>query len=69
MRDSGDIEPQAVAIHLDQRRPAAGPFRQPLHQRRIACRIGRHRNQRRIERARIGQPRAGSRARVRRRLW
>ena len=28
------------AIHLDQRRPAAGPSREPLHQRRIACGIG-----------------------------
>ena len=51
-----------VAIDLDQRRPAPGPARQPLQQRRIAGRIGGHRDQRRVERPRIGQPRAGPRA-------
>ena len=47
------------AIHFDQRRPAPRPARKPLDQRRIACRIGGHRDQRRVERPRIGQPRAG----------
>ena len=42
---------------------SAGPARQPLHQRRIARGIGRNRDQRRIERARIGQPCAGRRPR------
>ena len=62
MRDSADVEPQPVAVHLDQRRPAAGPAREPLHQRRIAGRIGGNRDQRRIERAGVGQPRTGPRA-------
>jgi hypothetical protein len=62
MRDSGDVEPQPVAVDLDQRRPAAGPARKPLHQRGIAIGIGGNRDQRRVERARIGQPRPGSRA-------
>ena len=63
MRDAADVEPQAVAPSTstsgDQR---AGPARQPLHQRRIASRIGRLGDQRRIERPRIGQPRASPRA-------
>ena len=63
MRDSGDVEPQPIrSIHLDQRRPAPGPAREPLHQRGVAFRIGGNRDQRRIERAGVGQPRAGPRA-------
>ena len=61
MRDPGDVEAQPVALDLDQRRPAGGPVREPLHDRGVALRIGRHRDQRRIERAGIGQPRAGPR--------
>ena len=37
-------------------------FASRSHQRRIAFGIGRNRDQRRVERARIGQPRAGPRA-------
>jgi len=62
MRDPADVEPQPIAIHFDQRRPASGPAREPLHQRRISVWIGRNRDQRRVERARIGQP--GSRPRT-----
>jgi hypothetical protein len=46
MRDAGDVEPQPIRpVHLDQRRPAACPTRQPLHQRRIALGIGRNGDQ------------------------
>ena len=62
MRDSGHVETQAVAVHLDQRRPAGGPACEPPHQRGIAFGIGGHRDQRRIERPRVRQPSAGSRA-------
>ena len=49
MADPGHIEPQAIAtcpepsrgVHLDQRRPAAGPLRQPLDRRCIALGIGK----------------------------
>jgi hypothetical protein len=58
MRDSGDIEPQCIAaINLDQRRPPAGPASEHLHQRRIAVRVGKHRNQLRVERLGIGHSR------------
>ena len=50
------------AIDFDQRRPAAGPARQPLQQRLVARRIGRDCNQAWIERSGVGQPRAGPRA-------
>lgn len=59
VRDSADVEPEPIAIHLDQGRPAFRPAREPLHQSRIADRIGRNRDERGIERPRIGQPRTG----------
>ena len=51
-----------VAVHFDQRRPAPGPARQPFDQAPLASGIGRHCDQRWIERAGIGQ--AGTRARA-----
>ena len=69
MRDPADVEPAAHrAVDLDQRRPARRPARQPLDQRGIAGRVGGDGDQRRVERAGIGQPRAGPRAALRRRL-
>ena len=68
VRNSSDVEPQAVVIYFHERRPAAGPARQPPDQRRIALRISGNRHQRRVERARIGQPGAGFRASCRRDL-
>lgn len=60
MRDSGHVEPQPLRpIDFDERRPAAGPVREPLKQGRVTLRVGRNRDQCRIERARVGQPRAG----------
>ena len=65
MCNAADVEPQRIySIDLDQRRPAAGPFRQPLNQRRVAFGIGRNRDQRRVERACVGQPCARPRAAV-----
>ena len=60
MCDSGDVEPQPVSVDLDKRRPAACPARQPLYQRCIPFGIGRNGDQRRVERACIGQPRASA---------
>jgi hypothetical protein len=61
MRDSCDIESQTVGpIDLDQRRPSRGPLREPLDQRRIPARIGGNRDQCRVERPCVGQPRADS---------
>ena len=63
MRDAGHVEPQPIdAVHLDQRRPAPGPAGKPLHQRRVAYRIGGDGDQPRIERPRVCQPCAGPRA-------
>ena len=60
MRDSGHIEAQPIRpIHLDHRRPAAGPFGEALNHGSIALGIGRYRDQRRVERTRVGQPRSG----------
>ena len=56
------------AVDLDQRRPARRPAREPLDQRRVARRIGRDMRPGRVERPRIGQPRAGPGAAFRRRL-
>ena len=69
MRHPAGVEPKPiVAVDLDQRRPARGPARQPLDQCAVAVTIGRHRDQSRVERARIGQPHPRTRARCPRRL-
>ena len=62
MRHSADVEPQPVAVDLDQRRPSSRPAREPLDERRVALGVGRNRDQRGVERARVGQPSAGPRA-------
>jgi len=62
MRDAGYVEPQSIAVDLDQRRPAAGPFGEALDERGIAFGIGGNCDQAWIERAGVGQPRSGPRA-------
>jgi hypothetical protein len=59
MGDSSDVESEPVAIGLDQRRPASRPARQPLQQSGVAVGIGGDRDQRRVERTRIGEARTG----------
>jgi hypothetical protein len=66
VRDPRDIEPEAIAIDLDQRRPSPCPSRQPLDQSHIAFRIGRNRHQAWIERPSVGQPRSRPRSALRR---
>ncbi len=58
MRDPADVEPEAVTIDLDQWRPTPRPCGEPPHQRGVAFGVGRHRDQRRVEGAGVGQPRA-----------
>lgn len=66
MRDSGDVEAESVRlVDLDQGRPALRPFRKPLEKRAVSGGIGGNRDQSRIERARIGQPRSGLRPALR----
>ena len=63
MCDAADIQPQPVVPSTStsgDQRPAHRASRST--KRRIACRIGRNGEQCRIERPRIGQPRAGARA-------
>ena len=62
MPDATDVEPQSIVIDFDERGPAPGPMRESLNERRIARRIGGNRDERRIERPRVGQPRAGASA-------
>ena len=47
----------SVAIGLDQGRPAAGPAREALNEGALAFRIGRSRDQGRIERPSVGKAR------------
>ena len=63
MRDPSDVEAQCIrAIHLNQGRPSSRPFGEPLDPSGVPFGIGGNRDQRRIERTGIGQPRAGPRA-------
>jgi len=55
-------------VHLDQRRPAAGPAGKPLQQGQIAGRVGGNGDEGRVEGPRVGQPGAGTCAAIRRRL-
>jgi hypothetical protein len=61
VRDSGNVESEPVSIDFGQGRPTTGPAGEPSYQRRIAIGVGRHRNQGRVERSRIGEPDAGLR--------
>ena len=62
MRHSGDVEPEAIAVDLDHRRPALRPAREPLDKGAIAGWIGGHCDQCRVERPSVRQPCAGPRA-------